>query len=281
MDSTFGDNSPGAAPASEPFASGLAVTGAQVPTDGPPASVRRHRRTRRTVRQEDIDEFRRESLGIDEDANSPELEHAFNQARMSLSGGNANASEGGNNNNNPNVNVTMNANANAAAPATGSGSGANIGAGLFNFFDNNANNANANANASPNASGMSSPNRSGSTTPTPTGSPAGGNGVAAAGIIPPGPNIPQNAGHPMDLNHLYSMVLELSDVLRNNRDMTRGIIRGAEELMVSRPTFQRCLLKLEWRTTDIGCPTAPCPGWRCRAKHPGSQWRDYRLVCSL
>jgi hypothetical protein len=36
----------------------------------------------------------------------------------------------------------------------------------------------------------------------------------------------------MDLNHLYSMVIELSEVLKNNREMTRGIINGAEELMV-------------------------------------------------
>lgn len=238
MDSTGGDNPPAETPASvEPFPSGPGVgpavsspaAPAPAPASGPPASVRRHRRSRRTVRQEDISDFRREFLGIDEDANCPELEGAFNEARMSLSGNNNNTG-GGNNGN---------ANANAAAPASGGGTGSNSGAGLFNFFDNNA--TNANANASP----MSTPNRSASTTPIPTAASPGGNG-AAASIVPPGPNIPQNAGHQMDLNYLYSMVLELSDVLKNNRDMTRGIIRGAEELMVSHhPTFLSFSLNVE------------------------------------
>lgn len=45
--------------------------------------------------------------------------------------------------------------------------------------------------------------------------------------------MPMNAGHQMDLNHLYEKVQELSEVLKNNREATRGIIRGAEEVMVS------------------------------------------------
>ena len=41
-----------------------------------------------------------------------------------------------------------------------------------------------------------------------------------------------NAGHQMDLHHLYDMVLELSDVLKNNREMTKSIVTSAEEIMV-------------------------------------------------
>ena len=50
----------------------------------------------------------------------------------------------------------------------------------------------------------------------------------------PGMNagVPMNAGHQMDLQHLYDMVLELSDVLKNNRDMTKSIVSSAEDLMV-------------------------------------------------
>lgn len=66
-------------------------------------------------------------------------------------------------------------------------------------------------------------------TPSPT--PSAPNG-APANV--PGMNggFPMNAGHQMDLNHLYEMVLQLSDVLKNNRQLTRGIVDGAEEVMV-------------------------------------------------
>ncbi|EYE92407.1 uncharacterized protein EURHEDRAFT_380208 [Aspergillus ruber CBS 135680] len=49
----------------------------------------------------------------------------------------------------------------------------------------------------------------------------------------PGMNggLPMNAGHQMDLQQLYDMVLELSDVLKNNRDMTKNIVTSAEDLM--------------------------------------------------
>lgn len=40
-----------------------------------------------------------------------------------------------------------------------------------------------------------------------------------------------NAGHQMDLHHLYDMVLELSEVLRNNREVTKNIVSSAEEIM--------------------------------------------------
>ncbi|KAH8426190.1 uncharacterized protein LDX57_003934 [Aspergillus melleus] len=43
--------------------------------------------------------------------------------------------------------------------------------------------------------------------------------------------IPMNAGHQMDLHQLYDMVLELSEVLKNNREMTKSIVTSADEIM--------------------------------------------------
>ncbi|CAI7674031.1 unnamed protein product [Penicillium manginii] len=45
------------------------------------------------------------------------------------------------------------------------------------------------------------------------------------------PGMPMNAGHQMDLHHLYDMVLELSDVLKNNREVTKNIVSSAEDIM--------------------------------------------------
>ncbi|KAL9013082.1 MAG: hypothetical protein Q9173_002198 [Seirophora scorigena] len=43
-------------------------------------------------------------------------------------------------------------------------------------------------------------------------------------------SMPMNAGHQMDVNMLYQKVLELSEVLKENRERTHGIVAGAEEL---------------------------------------------------
>ncbi|PYH48437.1 uncharacterized protein BP01DRAFT_389061 [Aspergillus saccharolyticus JOP 1030-1] len=55
--------------------------------------------------------------------------------------------------------------------------------------------------------------------------------VNGAGM--PGMNggMPINAGQQMDLHHLYDMVLELSEVLKNNRETTKSIVNSAEEIM--------------------------------------------------
>ncbi|RAL11099.1 uncharacterized protein BO97DRAFT_444044 [Aspergillus homomorphus CBS 101889] len=55
--------------------------------------------------------------------------------------------------------------------------------------------------------------------------------VNGAGL--PGMNggMPINAGQQMDLHHLYDMVLELSEVLKNNRETTKSIVTSAEEIM--------------------------------------------------
>lgn len=55
-----------------------------------------------------------------------------------------------------------------------------------------------------------------------------GNGAAMNGI-------PIAAGQQADVNFLFQKVLELSEVLKENREKTAGIIAGAEELAVSIP----------------------------------------------
>ncbi|KAL8645485.1 MAG: hypothetical protein Q9226_007281 [Calogaya cf. arnoldii] len=43
-------------------------------------------------------------------------------------------------------------------------------------------------------------------------------------------NMPMNAGHQMDVSMLYQKILELSDMLKENREQTQAIVAGAEEL---------------------------------------------------
>ena len=57
-----------------------------------------------------------------------------------------------------------------------------------------------------------------------------GNGTGMTGV---NVGIPMNAGQQMDVNMLYQKVMELSEVLKENREKTQGIVAGAEELAVS------------------------------------------------
>lgn len=57
-----------------------------------------------------------------------------------------------------------------------------------------------------------------------------GNGAGMNGM---NVGIPMNAGQQMDVNMLYQKVVELSEVLKENREKTQGIVSGAEELAVS------------------------------------------------
>ena len=45
--------------------------------------------------------------------------------------------------------------------------------------------------------------------------------------------MPMAAGQQADVNFLFQKLVELSEVLKDNRDKTAGIIAGAEELTVS------------------------------------------------
>lgn len=56
-----------------------------------------------------------------------------------------------------------------------------------------------------------------------------GNGAGMSGM-------PMAAGQQADVNFLFQKVVELSEVLKENREKTAGIIASAEELAVSIPT---------------------------------------------
>ena len=56
-----------------------------------------------------------------------------------------------------------------------------------------------------------------------------GNGAGMNGM-------PMAAGQQADVNFLFQKVVELSEVLKENREKTAGIIASAEELAVSIPT---------------------------------------------
>jgi hypothetical protein len=81
---------------------------------------------------------------------------------------------------------------------------------------------------SPNPNIMGSMSRQSQSPSTPMTQVNGGGPMAGAMAN----GVPMSAGHQMDLNHLYEMVVELSDVLKQNREMTRGIITSAEDIMV-------------------------------------------------
>ena len=60
----------------------------------------------------------------------------------------------------------------------------------------------------------------------------GANGAGMNGMNGLNMGLPMNAGHQMDVNLMYQRVVELSDLLKENREKTQGIIAGAEELAV-------------------------------------------------
>ncbi|MCJ1398095.1 hypothetical protein MMC11_001292 [Xylographa trunciseda] len=68
--------------------------------------------------------------------------------------------------------------------------------------------------------------------PMQQGQPGGNNGVNGVGQAMNGMGVgmPANAGQQMDVNMVYQRLMELSEVLRDNRERTQGIVAGAEEL---------------------------------------------------
>ncbi|EFR00549.1 hypothetical protein MGYG_03553 [Nannizzia gypsea CBS 118893] len=189
----------------------------------------RHRRNRTSVTNEDLISFREKILGIprseqpaiprsepkEEDEDFSAINAAVAAFSMSVNQGSPNVANNTNTNNNNNNTSTAAAPSSSASVVSTSG--------LFtNLFDSN-NNSNT-VNASGNPAAMSAPRHSNSAPP----SPAMINGTPAMPAM--NASFPMNAGHQMDLNHLYAMVNELSEVLKNNRDLTSGIIKSAEDI---------------------------------------------------
>ncbi|GAQ10665.1 hypothetical protein ALT_7986 [Aspergillus lentulus] len=173
------------------------------PADSKAPFVRGHRRRSTHVSRRDLEKFRREVLGIVEDPSLWCEEVGGSPASI-----------------NPSTLDELNTAFASASMSLNSGSGIpsnNPGSGMFsNYVDNTGNSANL-----PNASRQSmSP-----AMPSPSAQVNGG------GIPGMNASIPMNAGHQMDLHHLYEMVLELSEVLKNNRETTKSIVSTAEEIM--------------------------------------------------
>ena len=61
----------------------------------------------------------------------------------------------------------------------------------------------------------------------------GGNAAMAGNGHMVGQAMPMGSGQQMDLNMMYQKLMELSEVLKENREKTQGIVTGAEELAVS------------------------------------------------
>ena len=167
-----------------------------IPRTGP---RRGHRRRSTHVTPADLASFRREVLGIETSPSIVPEEETKSQQTQDPSS-------------DPQLSELNEAFASASmSMSSGSGmTGSSPGSGMFSgYVDNNVPRQSM-ASPVPHASGQV-------------------NGGAMPGM---NAGVPMNAGHQMDLQHLYDMVLELSDVLKNNRDMTKSIVSSAEDLMV-------------------------------------------------
>ncbi|EAW07546.1 uncharacterized protein ACLA_022600 [Aspergillus clavatus NRRL 1] len=168
------------------------------PTDSKAPFVRGHRRRSTHVTRRDLEKFRKEVLGIVEE-----------RPLWCEEGGDSSTTS------NPSVLEKLNSAFTSATMSLNSGNGG-PGSGMFpNYIDNGANSAN-----------MGNAPRQ-SMSPAMPGPPQ----VNGGGMPGMNAGIPINAGHQMDLHHLYEMVLELSDVLKNNRETTKSIVSSAEEIM--------------------------------------------------
>lgn len=80
-----------------------------------------------------------------------------------------------------------------------------------------------------------------------------GNGIGMSGL---NMGLPMNAGHQMDVNMLYQKVVELSEVLKDNREKAQGIISGAEELAVCALPFLSGTALLQLSRLESSSPLA-------------------------
>ncbi|KAJ5793832.1 hypothetical protein N7457_000431 [Penicillium paradoxum] len=172
------------------------------------AFTRGHRRRSTHVTRRDLEKFQSEVLGVqnhasyfDEDNGSPRSFTPDDPQLEELNRAFADA------------NVSMNTNtASMASNGTGPGN-------FSGYVENPGGQMNM-ANIPPRQTPSPSPSH-----PSVT-SQINGGGMGAIGA-----GHPMNAGHQMDLHHLYEMVVELSDVLKNNRDVTKNIVANAEEIV--------------------------------------------------
>jgi hypothetical protein len=192
------------------------IEGADSSSSSKAPFTRGHRRRSTHVTRRDLEKFQKEVLGVENRAswydeengssrpinpNDPQLEElnrAFALADMSMNSG-----------------------------AGGMAGGNNPGPGMYSNYTENS--------PTPNMGGMPrQPPSPAYPHPAPQVNGAGAGAGAGAGGMGAAMNasMTMNAGHQMDLHHLYEMVLELSEVLKNNREITKNIVSSAEEVMV-------------------------------------------------
>ncbi|CAG8090390.1 unnamed protein product [Penicillium olsonii] len=178
------------------------IEGDTSPSPSKAPYTRGHRRRSTHVTRRDLEKFHTEVLGIehhaswfDEDNGTPRSFTPNDPALEELNLAFANAD------------VSMNTNG-MASNGTGPGG----------YYENTSGAVNM----------ANMPSRQ---TPSPSPSQSSGASQINGGMGAMGAGIPMNAGHQMDLHHLYEMVMELSDVLRNNRDVTKNIVANAEEIV--------------------------------------------------
>lgn len=197
----------------------------------PPATlVRGHRRRSVRVTRGDLVKFGKEVLGI-EDAETIDDE-AVSQRNTPKKPVNSEED--------PELEQLSRAFRRASMSLNGGGM-ANNGPGFTNYMDNSPNTPNL-ANIprqSPSPSAQHAP-----------GQVNGGGGMAGMNMGMP------NAGHQMDLNYLWEMVQELSEVLKYNREMTKGIISSAEEIMVCLSSPQDSVYRLICTVLDLASGTS-------------------------
>lgn len=177
------------------------IEGDTSPSPSKAPYTRGHRRRSTHVTRRDLEKFQSEVLGVenhaswfDEDNGTPRSFTPDDPQLEELNRAFANAD------------VSMNTVSNGMA-SNGTGPGA--------FYDNPSGPVNM-ANIPPRQT----------PSPSPSATTQINGGMGAMG------GIPMNAGHQMDLHHLYEMVVELSEVLKNNRDVTKNIVSNAEEIVV-------------------------------------------------
>ena len=187
------------------------IEGATPPSPSKAPFTRGHRRRSTHVTRRDLEKFQKEVLGVesfaswcDEDSGTSRPFNPYDSQLEELNRAFALA------------NISMNSAAgmsgNSASPS------------MFSYTDNSPN--------TPNTGSISRQPMSPAFSHPP--GQINGGGVAAMNG-----GMTMNAGFQMDLHHLYEMVLELSEVLKNNREMTKNIVSSAEEIMV------RCIQRLE------------------------------------
>lgn len=165
--------------------------------------ARGHRRRSTHVTRRDLEKFQKEVLGVENHAswfdeeNGTSRINPYDPQLEELNRAFALAD------------MSMNSGAGMASNGPGSG--------VFSSFDNSSPNPNmANVPRQPISPAL----------PHPSAQANGSNMGAAMNA-----GMAMNAGHQMDLHHLYEMVLELSEVLRNNREVTKNIVSSAEDIM--------------------------------------------------